>query len=52
MWNVKAKPIPLITGANGNISKTFTQYLGNTAGKLESIPTSESTKSQEKHFLM
>jgi len=35
MWNVKAKPIPLITGANRNISKSFTQYLGNTAGKHE-----------------
>jgi hypothetical protein len=23
MWNVKAKPIPVIRGANGTISKTF-----------------------------
>jgi hypothetical protein len=27
MWNVKAKVIPVITGANGTISKSFRQYL-------------------------
>jgi hypothetical protein len=35
MWNVKGKLIPVITGANGNISKLFTQYLGNIAGEHE-----------------
>jgi len=35
MWNVKAKLIPVITGANGNISTSFTQYLGNIEGKHE-----------------
>ena len=35
MWNTKAKLIPVITGTNGNISKSFTQYLGNIAGKHE-----------------
>jgi hypothetical protein len=35
MWNIKAKLISVIRGANGNISQSFTQYLGNTAGKHE-----------------
>ena len=33
MWNVKTKVIPIITGANGTISKSFTQYLSNIPGK-------------------
>ena len=33
MWNVKTKVIPVITGANGTISKSFTKYLSNIPGK-------------------
>jgi hypothetical protein len=33
MWNVKAKVIPVITGATGTISKSLTQYLSNILGK-------------------
>ena len=33
MWNVKAKVIPVIIGANGTISKSFRQYLSNVTGK-------------------
>jgi len=29
MWNVKAKVIPVITGATGNISESLRQYLSN-----------------------
>jgi len=29
MWNVKAKLIPVITGATGTISKLLRQYLSN-----------------------
>ena len=35
MWNVKAKVIPVITGATGNISKSLRQYLSNITGKHE-----------------
>jgi hypothetical protein len=35
MWNVKAKVIPAITGANGTISKSLRQYLSNIPGKQE-----------------
>jgi len=35
MWNVKAKAIPLIRGANGTISKSLGQYLSNKPGKNE-----------------
>jgi hypothetical protein len=34
-WNVKAKLMPVIKGANGNTSKSFTQFLGNIRGKHE-----------------
>jgi len=34
-WNVKAKVIPVITGATGTISKSLRQYLGNIPGKYE-----------------
>jgi len=33
MWNVKAKVIPVKTGANGTISKSLRQYLSNVPGK-------------------
>jgi hypothetical protein len=33
MWNVKTKVIPIIIGATGTISKSFTQYLSNISGK-------------------
>jgi len=33
MWNVKAKVIPVITGASGSISKSLRQCLSNVAGK-------------------
>jgi hypothetical protein len=29
MWNIKAKVIPVITGANGTMSKSFRKYLSN-----------------------
>jgi hypothetical protein len=35
MWNVKAKAIPVITGANGTISESFRQYPSNIPGKHE-----------------
>ena len=35
MWNLKAKAIPVITGATGTISKSLRQYLSNTSGKHE-----------------
>ena len=35
MWNVKAKLIPVITGATGTISKSLRQYLSNVPGKHE-----------------
>jgi hypothetical protein len=35
MWNVKAKVIPVITGATGTISKSLRQYLSNIQGKHE-----------------
>ena len=34
-WNVKTNVIPVITGATGTISKSFTKYLSNTPGKHE-----------------
>jgi hypothetical protein len=33
MWNVKAKAIPVITGATGTISRSLRQYLSNIPGK-------------------
>jgi hypothetical protein len=35
MWNVKTNVIPVILGATGNISKSFTKYLSNIPGKHE-----------------
>ena len=35
MWNVKAKVIPVITGATGAILKSLRQYLSNVPGKHE-----------------
>jgi len=35
MWNVKPKVIPVITGATGNISKSFRKYVSNIPGKHE-----------------
>jgi hypothetical protein len=35
MWNVKAKVIPVVTGATGTISKSLRQYLSNISGKHE-----------------
>jgi len=35
MWNVKAKVIPVITGATGTISKSFRKYVSNIPGKHE-----------------
>ena len=35
MWNVKAKVIPVITGATETISKSLRQYLSNVTGKRE-----------------
>ena len=35
MWNVKTKVIPVIIGATGTISKSFTKYVSNIPGKHE-----------------
>jgi hypothetical protein len=35
MWNVKTNVIPVITAANGTISKSFRKYLSNITGKRE-----------------
>jgi hypothetical protein len=35
MWNVKAKVIPVITGATGTISESLREYLSNIPGKGE-----------------
>jgi len=35
MWNVKAKVIPVIIGANGTISKSFRKDTSNITGKHE-----------------
>jgi len=35
MWNVKAKVIPVITGATGTVSTSLRQYLSNIMGKHE-----------------
>jgi hypothetical protein len=35
MWNVKVKPIPIIIGATGTISKSLRQYLNNVPGLHE-----------------
>ena len=35
MWNVKTTVIPVITGANGTISKSFRKYESNIPGKHE-----------------
>jgi len=35
MWHVKAKVIPVLKGATGNISESFRPYLSNIPGKHE-----------------
>jgi len=35
MWNVKTKVIPVITGATGTISVSFSKYVSNILGKHE-----------------
>jgi len=35
MWNVRAKVMPVTTGATGTISKSLRQYLSNRRGKYE-----------------
>jgi hypothetical protein len=35
MWNMKAKVIPVKTGATGSISRSLRQYLSNITGKHE-----------------
>ena len=35
MWNVKTKVIPVIIGATGTISKTFSKYVSNIPGNHE-----------------
>ena len=36
MWNVKTKVIPVIIGATGTISKSFTEYMSNIPGNMRS----------------
>jgi len=35
MWNVKTNVVPVITGATGTVSKSFTKYVSNIPGKHE-----------------
>ena len=35
MWNVKTKVIPVIIGATGTVSKTFSKYVSNIPGNHE-----------------
>jgi len=35
MWNVKTKPIPVIIGATGTISKSLRRYVSNIPGHHE-----------------
>jgi hypothetical protein len=35
LWNVKTKVIPVITGANGTISKSFRKYVRNISADHE-----------------
>jgi hypothetical protein len=35
MWNVKTKVIPVIIGATGTISNSFTKYMSNITGNHE-----------------
>jgi hypothetical protein len=35
MWDIKTKVIPVITGANGIISKSFRKYVSNIPRKHE-----------------
>jgi len=35
MWNIKTKVIPVMTGANGAISKSFRKYVSSIPGKHE-----------------
>ena len=35
MWNVKTKVIPVVIGATGTISKSFSKYVSNIPGKHE-----------------
>jgi hypothetical protein len=35
VWNVKTKVIPVIIGATGTISKSFTKYVSNKPGNHE-----------------
>ena len=35
MWNVKARLIPLVTGATGTISKSFRKYVSNIPGNRD-----------------
>ena len=43
MWNVKAKVIPVITGATGTISKSLRQYLSNITGKAPNQGTAQNS---------
>ena len=47
MWNVKAKVIPVITGATGTISKSLRKYLSNTQGKREIKEIQKNSRSSE-----
>ena len=44
MCNVKAKVIPVITGATGTISKSLRQYLSNIPGKHEIKETQKKSR--------
>jgi hypothetical protein len=35
MWNVKARVIPVVTGATGTVSKSFRKYVSNIPGNRD-----------------
>jgi hypothetical protein len=51
MWNVKAKVISAIKGANGTISKSLRQYLSNIQGKHEIKKLQETAILATSHIL-
>jgi len=43
MWNLKAKVIPVIPGATGNVSKSLRRYLSNIPGEHEIMELQKKT---------
>jgi hypothetical protein len=51
MWNVKTEVIPVIIGATGTISKSFTKYVSNIPGKHEVKELQKTAKLGTAHIL-